>query len=52
MRDILDTFTFGEATELLEKIEKERPNAEKTELVIMAYKYGFEAGYKEAKENK
>lgn len=50
MENILEKFTFGELKELLEKIEKERPNPEKTEIAALAYKYGYEAGLKAAKE--
>ena len=34
----------------LEKIEKERPNPEKTEIAALAYKYGYEAGLKAQSE--
>lgn len=50
--DILQELTFGELIDLMEKIEKERPNAEKTDTVALAYKYGFEAGLKAAAENR
>ena len=52
MENILDKLSFEELKELMAKIEAERPNPEKTEIAALAYKYGFEAGYKEAKENK
>lgn len=46
-KEVLESLTFGEVVELLNQIEKEHPNAEKTELVSYAYAAGYEAAQKE-----
>ncbi len=52
MKDILEEFTFSDLKELIEKIEKEHKNPEISHYVMFAYKEGYEAGYKDALNNK
>lgn len=52
MKDILEEFTFADLKELMEKIEKEHKNPERAHYVMFAYKAGYEAGYKDALNNK
>lgn len=52
MKNVLDEFTLNDLKELMEQIEKEQPNPEKSHYVMLAYKAGYEAGYKDALNDK